>query len=125
FLLSELSGPSGEPDPSASQSAWPRGTESGSTDSDGTEPGPTEPGPTEPDSGEVEAPDWFPQDRDRAGEVAGGSPAALTTVPQAGATVHNAAWTPSSAGATVQTAALPALRQEPVGEPGVGHDRAP
>lgn len=125
FLLSELSGPSGEPDPSASQSAWPRGTESGSTDSDGTEPGPTEPGPTEPDSGEVEAPDWFPQDRDRAGEVAGGSPAALTTVPQAGATVHNAAWTPSSAGAAVQTAALPSLRQEPVGEPGVGHDRAP
>ncbi len=137
YLLSELSGPSGEPDPSASQSAWPDGTESGSSGSEGTEPDSTGPDSTEPDSGEVEAPDWFPQDRDRAGEVAGGSPAALTTVPQAGATVHSAAWTTSSeavvvpvgapvkTGTTASTAAVPALRQEPVGEPGVGHDRAP
>lgn len=70
-------------------------------------------------------PDWFPEDLDRSGEVAGSSTSALPSSPRSDTVVRNATWTPSASGATVQTAAMPSLRQEPVGEPGIGHDRAP
>ncbi|NLF03608.1 MAG: hypothetical protein GX593_01100 [Actinomycetales bacterium] len=108
YLLSEMSGPAGEPDPSAAESSWP---------------GSPEPEPTEPDPSDSETPDWFPEDLDRRDEVAGASFSAAPS--STGPIVRTAAWTPSSAGASVQTAALPALHQEPVGEPGRGHDRTP